>query len=406
MAEPIVGSTVGGYSPDRAALEAKFGGKTPSIVIGYDEYGRRILTATGGTGAAYQRFMYVQPNGKDFSEANKDQVVSQIKKDFKNNKEGLRALLYQKGFMTEKDFVTKNESGLSNAILDAANNHSIEMVEQYTIDGRTDLTPFNSWLSNKVSYAQGGPSITATQITKMDAAQMVDSFMVDMLGREATDAEKKDFFNKVTAEQKKAVSKTTTSGGKSVTSGSVLNEDDYSRILSTVLAPAVRGTELESIASGNGKIAQQISELKTYATNYGVRLSTQDALDKVMSGMKPGATLTTGTLDQQKQSIKTMSKAVYSNLSQSIDDGMDIKSIANQYAYYKGQILEMPDNSIDPFDPDVQAALRNDGKPGVMTYTDFQRRLKKDPRWAKTKNAREEATGYANEILKSFGLMG
>jgi hypothetical protein len=122
--------------------------------------------------------------------------------------------------------------------------------------------------------------------------------------------------------------------------------------------------------------------------------------------MKPGATLTTGSLDQQKQSIKTMSKAVYSNLSQSIDDGMDIKSIANQYAYYKGQILEMPDNSIDPFDPDVQAALRNDGKPGVMTYTDFQRRLKKDPRWAKTKNAREEATGYANEILKSFGLMG
>jgi hypothetical protein len=70
-----------------------------------------------------------------------------------------------------------------------------------------------------------------------------------------------------------------------------------------------------------------------------------------------------------------------------------------------GQILEMPDNAINPFDSHIQKALRNDGKTGVMSITDFQKALKNDPRWATTKNAREEASGYANSILRSFGLL-
>jgi len=394
-------------NPDYRALDKAFGGDMPQVQIGFDEYGRRILTSPEGKGAAYQKFLYVQPDGKTWSRANQDEIVRSIKKEFKGRPEELRNLLYTRGFMSEKDYITKSESAFSGAIKDAANDHSIEMVERFQIEGKTDLSPFSSWLSSKQSYVTTGPKTTTTseEITKLDASQMLDSFVNGMLGRGASSAEKKDFYNRVIAEQKNAVVKRTTNGEKVKEKGSLLNQDDYARIMSNVITPAIRGTSLESLASGNGSIAQNITELKSYATNYGVRLSTQDALDRIMSGMKPGGTLTTGSLDAQKQSIKTMSKAMYSNLAQSIDDGMDIKSIANQYAYYKGQILEMPDNAIDPFDSDVQAALRNDGKPGVMSFTDFQKRLKKDPRWATTKNAREEASGYANEILKSFGLM-
>lgn len=392
-------------NPDYRDLDKAFGGDIPQVQIGFDEYGRRILTDPQGKGAAYQRFLYVQPDSKNWSRTNQDEIVVAIKKDFKGRTEDLRSLLYTRGFMSEKDYITKSESALTGAIKDAANDHSIEMVERFQIEGKTDLSTFSSWLGGKQSYVTTGPTIQAQEITKTDAAQMLDSFVNDMLGRAATVAEKKDFYNRVITEQKTARIKTTSSGGVSKSSGSLLNEDDYARIMSDVVMPSVRGTALEDVAKGNGKIAQNISELKAYATNFGVRLSTQEALEKVMSGMKPGGTLTTGSLDAQKQSIKTMSKAMYSNLAQSIDDGMDIKSIANQYAYYKGQILEMPDNAIDPFDPDIQAALRNDGKAGVMSFTDFQKRLKKDPRWALTKNAREEASGYANEILKSFGLM-
>ena len=394
-------------NPDYKALDKAFGGPTAQIQIGFDEYGRRILTSPEGKGAAYQKFLYVQPDGTSWSRTNQDEIVREIKKEFKGRPEELRSLLYTRGFMSEKEYVTKSESAFSGAIKDAANDHSIEMVERFQIEGQTKLTPFSSWLGGKQSYVTTGPKTTTTseEITKLDASQMMDAFVNGMLGRGASAAEKKDFYNRVIAEQKKAVVKRTTSDGKVKESGSLLNQDDYSRIMSEVITPAIRGTSLEALASGSGSIAQSITELKAYATNYGVRLSTQDALDRIMAGMKPGGTLTTGSLDAQKQSIKTMAKTLYPNLSQGIDEGLDIKSISNQYAYYMGQILELPDNAINPFDPHIQKALHNDGKQGVMSITDFQRALKNDPRWATTKNAREEASGYANNILKSFGLL-
>jgi kynurenine formamidase len=70
----------------------------------------------------------------------------------------------------------------------------------------------------------------------------------------------------------------------------------------------------------------------------------------------------------------------------------------------------MPDNAVSVFDEDIQAALKNDGKDGVMTITDYQKYLRTNPKtkpqWLKTKGAKEEAAGYANEILKTFGLIG
>ncbi len=104
-----------------------------------------------------------------------------------------------------------------------------------------------------------------------------------------------------------------------------------------------------------------------------------------------------------------MSKAFYGKLAPLIDQGVKISDIANQFAYYKGQTLELPDNAISVFDEDIQEALKNEGKDGVMTLTDYQKLLRTNPKtkqvWLKTKGAKEEASGYAYEILKSFGLM-
>jgi len=47
----------------------------------------------------------------------------------------------------------------------------------------------------------------------------------------------------------------------------------------------------------------------------------------------------------------------------------------------------------------------NNGNKGAMNLTEFERLLKQDARWGKTKNARETATNFASNILKSFGLV-
>ena len=376
--------------------------------IGFNEYGRRIITTTEGNTLPFQRFIYVSPDEKDFAIANIDQIITKYKKDFGGNMETLRTSLFRKGFLSEKDYVTKSSANLNAAIIDAANEQSIELAEAMLYDPNNTgtLKAINNWLNARPDYATGGPTDRAQAITRVDANQMLDAFTMDMLSREATPAERKDFYDRVSAEMKKAVVKQRTSGSKVVTSGSLLDEQDYQRLLSETIKPAVRGTNLEALASGTGTIAQGITSLKNYAASYGIKLSTQEALDDVMGGMVVGGTLTTGKLEQQQQKIRNMSKAFYGNLSDSIDAGVSIKNIASQFANLKGQILEVNPEAIDVFDKDIQAALRNNGKAGVMTQTDFELLLRNKPEWSKTKNARDEAAGYANDVLKMMGLVG
>jgi len=378
------------------------------LEIGFDQYGKRIITQAGQAGAAYQRFLYVTPDGKNFAVLDYNGVVREVKKEFKNI-EGLRTSLYRKGKLSEKDYVTKSDSGLSEAILEAANEQSKEIVDALTLNDNFEgkFTSMTNWLNTRPDYVGGqGPSQRGQEISKLDATQMIDAFTVQMLGRESTPAEQKDFFERVSAEMKKAVVKRKTVGDKSVESGSFLDQEDYSRIMAETIKPAIRGTSLEAIASGTGAIAQSITTLKTYAASYGIKLSTQEALDEVTGGLQPGGSLTTGKFDQQQQKIRNMAKSFYTNLGDSIDNGVSIKNLANQFANIKSQLLEVPLESVDVFDKDIQTALRNNGKPGVMSTTEFDVLLRNKPEWGKTKNARDEAAGYANDILKMFGLVG
>jgi hypothetical protein len=396
---------------NRTDLLARFSDTaTPEdrLEIGFDQFGNRIITQAGQTGAAYQRFLYVTPDGKNFAVLDYNGVVREVKKEFKNI-EGLRTSLYRKGKLSEKDYITKSDSGLSEAILEAANEQSKEIVDALTLNDNFEgkFTSMTNWLNSRRDYVGGqGPSQRGQEISKLDATQMIDAFTVQMLGRESTPAEQKDFFERVSAEMKKAVVKRKTVGDKSVESGSFLDQEDYSRIMAETIKPAIRGTSLEAIASGTGAIAQSITTLKTYAASYGIKLSTQEALDEVTGGLQPGGSLTTGKFDQQQQKIRNMAKSFYTNLGDSIDNGVSIKNLANQFANVKSQLLEVPLESVDVFDKDIQTALRNNGKPGVMSTTEFDVLLRNKPEWGKTKNARDEAAGYANDILRMFGLVG
>lgn len=369
-----------------------------------------ILNATDNTG---ERFLFIDSKG-DYSVLDADQVRQAYITDAggATGVESLRSRLYKANFMNEAEFKLKDATALNRAIIDAARNISVEAVSNYT-DMSTPITQsFGSWLNKRITMANmsGSPDAGISLTTRAETNQDIDEFFVEYLGRKATDAEKTDYYNKVNAEEKKAVTTRKVSGGKVVQTGEGLDVTDYFRIRASVLAPVVKGTAIEDITKGNGKIAQDVSELKAYASDYGIKLDTQQALDRVVSGLKPGGSLTTGQLDAQKTAIKEMSKAFYGKLAPLIDQGVKVSDIASQFAYYKGRILELPDNAVSVFDEDIQAALKNDGKDGVMTVTDYEKYLRTNPKtksvWLKTKGAKEEAAGYANAILKTFGLMG
>jgi hypothetical protein len=369
-----------------------------------------ILNSNDNTG---ERFMFVDSSG-NYQVLNADQVRSAYVKDAaaRGGIDGLRNRLYKAGFMNEVEYRSKDATALNAGIVKAARKITIDAVTNFTDTETPLVSSFDSFLSREAQYnALGdGPSANVNMSTRTQTDQDIDEFFTEYLGRRATQSEKVDYFNRVSKEEKNAVRKSSVKDGKQVTVGEYLDQTDYYRIRSEVLKPAVKGTAIEDITQGNGKIAKDVADIKAYAADYGIRLDTKQALDKVYSGLTPGKSLTTGNLDSQKTAIKEMSKAFYGKLAPLIDQGVKVSDIANQFAYYKGQTLELPDNAVSIFDEDIQNALKNEGKDGVMTLTDYQKLLRNDPKtksvWLKTKNAREEASNYANEILKSFGLIG
>jgi stress response protein SCP2 len=397
---------------DVAALEKRFG-QGGDLSIEQDNYGnfRLVQNINGQTVRAY---FVPAANGVDFSIATEAQAVQLYKKNAAQGGglEALRKKLYEIGFISKPDYTRKDEAALNNAIIDAASAHTMEQVQKYTLNPgqkKYEFTGFSGWLNTKKSgLTPDTPGIdTEVQKTdKLNTDQDITAFILDMLGRDATPEEKNLYYKLVSEEQSKAKRKGTVKGTTQTTTGEWLNEDDYFRIAASVIEPTLRGTPLEGIGKLGGKVAKQVSDIKTYAADYGIRIDSKQALDYVLGGLGVGGSLGTGAIDTQKNTIRELSKAFYSNLAPLIDNGVKISDIGKQFASYKGKILELPDESVNIFDEDIQQALRNDGKTGVMSLTDYQIKLRNDPRWSKTQNAREEAAGYAQSILKSFGLMG
>jgi hypothetical protein len=393
-------------------MQQDFGGANPIAKVTTTNNGTEWILNGKIDGVEGEVFLYIDNAGNYRPVLGADAIRNVYIKNAvaSGQLESLRERLYKAGYMNEQQFKTKDSTALNGAVVRSARNSSVEYVSNFLDTGVESSTSYNSWLGMRVSAGAGsninaGASVSSRTQTDQD----IDEFFMDYLGRKASPEEKLDYYNQVNKEEKKAVKKSTTSGGKQTTTGEYLEETDYYRIRANVLKPAVKGTAIEEITKGNGKIAQDVAELRAYAADYGIQLDAQQALNKVTGGLVPGGSLTTGKLDAEKKSIIEMSKAFYGKLSPLIDQGVKISDISNQFAYYKGKMLELPDTAVSVFDEDIQAALKNEGKEGVMTISEYQKMLRTNPKtksqWLKTQGAKEEAAGFANSILKSFGLM-
>ena len=66
-------------------------------------------------------------------------------------------------------------------------------------------------------------------------------------------------------------------------------------------------------------------------------------------------------------------------------------------------LLELTPDSISLDDPLLRSAYSQDKE---MSLYDFQRAIRKDPRWQYTDNAREEVSNAALSVLRDFGFQG
>jgi hypothetical protein len=325
--------------------------------------------------------------------------------------ESLKQELVSRNWITKKQ-LEQNDwlSGLDNAIakytFDAASKIQIEGVKQ---------VPFSSWFnSGKGGAGTGEPASKAGTFkdtdliltTAGDAYNEINDYMIDAVGRPATQQEKEEYYKDINAREKKSAVETVSTRdatGKITTStrkGAAFTPQERLNSQNAIVIKALKGTDAgEILASAKGsQVAVQIAALQKAGAEYGQPLTAGEALKYVIAG---GTEI--DAIKKQTERMRLNAITMYGNLKDHITNGGNVKDIADQYALIKSRKLGIP--ITDAFnDKDVQMALTRDG--GLMSTAEFNRQMQANPLWRQTDEARNTAADFANTILKSFGFMG
>ena len=377
----------------------------------------------GGTTAGTQQYLYIGREGfgpsvttrpyesgaysSNFEIKNTfNDIRQKILEDYqKSGPDGLANLfdkMYRAGYIKKETADAKRtdstdfNSGLKSLVV----SYSKDLINDHTFNKSKEPVTFDAWLSTTKKSGTAQSYYNSVTTLKQDAVKDIDRFFVEFLGRGATTAEEDEYFKALRDLEKKNVVKTTTTDGGRNETGRLVTQEDVLRLQRQIAGKALDGSDLDTVLKTGSKSARSITGLMGYARQYGLQLSTKDAAN-YLSGSLSG-----GNFDEDaiKAKIVNISKASYSNLTE-LSDQVSLRDLSINLVRTMGNVLELDPNGIDVMDPTIQKALKNNGNKGIMNTNDFEIMLRNDPRWGKTKNAKEEASKYAYEILNSFGLM-
>ena len=130
-------------------------------------------------------------------------------------------------------------------------------------------------------------------------------------------------------------------------------------------------------------------------------------IDKAFGGQVEGwikAINDGANIEQFKQTIRNVAKiGMPEKIASLIDQGVDLQTIYSPYQNIMESVLELPRGSVTLDDPVLRSAIGPDKE---MTIYEFQRSLRKDPRWERTNQAREEVSANVLGVLQDFGFQG
>jgi hypothetical protein len=125
--------------------------------------------------------------------------------------------------------------------------------------------------------------------------------------------------------------------------------------------------------------------------------------DSDIENVLTGKILSTDYERQQREFAKTR----YGHLSNLLDQGMTLESIASAYKSTASRLLELNPNAIDMSTGAFEQAVTfgEEGKKRLMTNSEWEKLLRTDPQygWEKTNNAKDEARSLSANIAQAFG---
>ena len=145
------------------------------------------------------------------------------------------------------------------------------------------------------------------------------------------------------------------------------------------------------------------TDLRNWARKNGIALS-EEAVSQYVQRL----TLNQQTLDDAKQEIRdTYMLGAYPAWEQQIRSGVDPDSIISPYRSRVANILEIPEENLGWDDPLIQKAMQGvgaDGKPRVVPLWEYEKEIRKDPRWEFTDNAYDIYARVGTNLLRTFGF--
>jgi len=243
-------------------------------------------------------------------------------------------------------------------------------------------------------------------------ADYVNTVFQKYKGRDANPTELKTWLPAVTAQYKSEKGKSKSTIKYTYKDGELLKteyltangEDPKLWIENKVKADVLAGKQdVNALAIPEGPSGKYFVALKNVAARNGIMLSDSAATDYANG-------IVAGKIDEDTayNTIRESAAEAFPALADKIKAGIDLKTLADPYIQSMSSILEIPDTGIDMFDPKIRNAMAYtlpDGKIGTRSIYEFERELRKDPRWQYTDNARNDAASIATTVLKDFGFM-
>jgi len=150
-----------------------------------------------------------------------------------------------------------------------------------------------------------------------------------------------------------------------------------------------------------GETADALDKLRTTARLNGFSLEKDfgNQLDGWLQRISRGE-----SVDDFSRIIRSQAKlGLPEKVGTLLDEGLDLANIYAPYRTRMANLLELTPDAISLDDPLLRSAYGQDKE---MSLYDFQRAVRKDPRWQYTDNAREEVSSVALGILRDFGFQG
>jgi hypothetical protein len=248
----------------------------------------------------------------------------------------------------------------------------------------------------------GGPSVTEypTISSPTDAASAINRVFNAELGRDATNAELSALTPKLLDAQRKSPSRQTvrTVGGKKVVE-TVTGLDTNQFLVDQIKRTPALKTEIDMRLKSAQSLTRQALENTARANGLDLNKNFGSVVDTWVNRIDNGE-----NIDVFNNLIRSTAKiGLPDKVAGLLDNGIDLETVYSPYKRLMASTLEIAPDSISIDDSTLRTAI---GPEKEMSLYDFQRSLRKDPRWQYTDQARESVSEAALGVLRDFGFMG